>query len=727
VQNLSEATRPIMWNIHAAWLMYALFLATLVILTYGVVLRVREWKRGKPDSERLGDWGKRAWILIKEIVFQKRVRGSAFPGLFHSLIFYSFAVLVITTAVVAMDFDFHTKLFNGYLYVALTVGAELAGVFILVGVAMAAWRRYLKKPKAIGETTWNDTFALSIIALIVLTGFITEGLRIAMIGDRWSYLSPVGWLLSLCFTGVSQKTGAAIHQALWWTHTVAAFAWMASIPYTKFVHMLALPSNIFFSKLENRGILKHPDIEKMMEEAEDGDFNIGVEKPADFTWKQRLDLAACISCGRCEEVCPAVLAGQPFSPRRLIAESKKMTFVPAPKNGKAAKANGSGEKAEGQEASEGSSGNGANGTNGVSKPLIGNAFEEEFIWYCRTCTACMEVCPATIEHVDTVLDIRRNEVLLQGRIPGEAARALKAMESKGNPFGVQGDRLAWVESLGLHVVEEGEECDVIYWIGCCTTYDPQKQSIASDLCELLRRCNIQFGVLGADERCCGDPARVLGDERLFQEIAKAQVEAIKKRKFKVLLVSCPHCYNVLKNEYKQFGGDFNVVHHSEFLHEMMWAGELVPSKGEKRKIVYHDPCYLGRYQSVYEAPRQVLKGLPGAELLEMKSNGPRSMCCGGGGGHYWMDLKRGERINNLRVKEAQAAGADTIVTGCAYCRQMLDDSVKATNLDEQLKVVDIVSLVLKSLPPDPNNPNRLTAADVPSDSDLSDTAPRVCG
>ena len=398
MQSLSEATRPVMWNIHAAWLMYALAVVTAVILTYGGVLRVREWRRGKPDDERLGDWGKRAWLLLREILFQKRVRGSALPGLFHSLIFYSFAVLVITTAVVAMDFDFHTHLFNGWLYVILTVGAELAGVFILVGVGMAAWRRYLKKPKTIGATTWNDTFALSIIALIVVTGFVTEGLRIAMVGDKWSYLSPVGWLLSLCFTGVSQKTGAGIHQALWWTHTVAAFGWMASIPYTKFVHMLAVPSNIFFSKLENRGILKHPDIEKMMEEAEDGEFNIGVEKPADFTWKQRLDLAACISCGRCEEVCPAVLAGQPFSPRRLISEAKKMTFLPAPKNGKAAKGNGAGEKKEGGEGASEGAGNGANGTNGAngaSKPFVGNAFEEEFIWYCRTCTACMEVCPAT--------------------------------------------------------------------------------------------------------------------------------------------------------------------------------------------------------------------------------------------------------------------------------------------------------------------------------------------
>jgi nitrate reductase gamma subunit len=231
MQNLSEATRPIMWNIQAAWLMYVLAIVATVVLVWGIVLRVKEWKRGKPADERLHDWGKRSWLLVKEILFQKRVRGSTLPGFFHSLIFYSFAVLVITTAVVAMDFDFGTKLFRGWLYVALTVGSELAGVLILVGVAMAAWRRYLKKPKTI-ETTWNDTFALSIIAVLVITGFLTEGLRIAMVGDKWSFLTPVGWLTSLAFTGVSPKAGAGIHQALWWTHTVVAFGWIASIPFT---------------------------------------------------------------------------------------------------------------------------------------------------------------------------------------------------------------------------------------------------------------------------------------------------------------------------------------------------------------------------------------------------------------------------------------------------------------------------------------------------------------
>jgi Fe-S oxidoreductase len=667
--DLSQATRPIMWNVQPAWLMYVLFVTALGIFAWGVSRRISFWRKGKPDSERLADWGKRLALLLKELFFQRQVRGSTLPGIFHSLIFYSFVVLVGVTAVVALDYDFGTSFFRGWLYVFLTVAAEAAGLFILVGVGIASWRRYVMRPKTL-ETTFADTFALLMIGSLVLTGFITEGLRMATLGDPWPWLSPVGWVFSLPFQGISPEAGRAVHLALWWTHTAVAMSWIAVIPFTKFVHLLSLPTDVFFAKLKPRGELSRVDIEKLMaaDDFDESKFTVGVEKISDLTWKHRLDTDACISCGRCEEICPSSLAGHPFSPRRLIQGHKKLL------------------QADGHARPE-------------SPPIIGSAFDEDFIWHCRTCTACMEVCPAAIEHVDTVLELRRNEVMMQGRLPPEAARCLKMLESNGNPFGLQEDRVSWIDTMKCRVVAPGEDCDVIYWIGCCTTYDPAKQTIAADVCRLLDRCGIEWGVLGADEKCCGDPARVMGEERLFQEIAKSQVEAIKQRKFRILLTSCPHCYNVLKNEYRQFGADFTVVHHSEFIHEMLWSGELKPQFGDVRRVVYHDPCYLGRYQKVYDSPRQVLRSLPGAQLVEMKNHDEKSLCCGGGGGHYWMDLKAGERINNIRVRQAQDAGADTIVTGCAYCKQMLEDSVKLADLDEKIRVTDIATLVLRSLPP----------------------------
>ncbi|HSW38213.1 MAG TPA: (Fe-S)-binding protein, partial [Acidobacteriota bacterium] len=243
----------------------------------------------------------------------------------------------------------------------------------------------------------------------------------------------------------------------------------------------------------------------------------------------------------------------------------------------------------------------------------------------------------------------------------------------------------------------GEKVDVLYWIGCCVTFDPQKHRIAEDLCRLMARCGVDYGVLGDDEKCCGDPARIMGQEMLFQQTAKEQVELIKQREFNILLTGCPHCYNVFKHEYRQFGADFNVVHHTEFIQRLIAGGRIRPQTGAGKNMVYHDPCYLGRYQGIYDDPRSVLDSIPDVSRSEMKNRREKSLCCGAGGGHYWMDLKRGERINNLRVKQAKAEGADTIVTGCAYCLHMLQDSLKLLNYDETMRVTDIASLTAESL------------------------------
>jgi len=675
--DLHEATRPIMWNVGAAWLMYVLFFVALGVFAFGLYRRIASWRRGRAADERLGDWGRRAWALVKELALQKRVRGSRFAGRFHSLVFYSFAMLVVTTAVVALDYDFGTNLFEGWLYVFLTVGSELAGVLILVGVGMAAWRRHVKRPETLPSER-GDGWALALVAGMTVSGFLIEGLRIATLGDPWAGLTPVGQLASLPFQGLAESSARGVHVALWWTHTVLAMGWIAAIPYTKFFHLIALPTNVFFAKHGPRGALARPNVAALMEQdLPEEAFTVGVATADDFTWKQRLDFDACIGCGRCEEVCPAHAAGHPFSPRAMVAKSRALVLA----------ADGAPPVTDGGE---------------QRFPVVGEggALDESFVWYCRTCMACMEVCPAAVDHVDTLIEVRRNEVMMQGRAPTDAGRALRLLEVKGNPFGPMSDRRTWVHELGAKIVPPGGKVDVLLWLGCCVAHDPTKHKIVEDLCKLLDRCGIDFGVLGDDERCCGDPARVLGDERLFQEIATAQVEALKSREFSLILTSCPHCYNVLKNEYPQFGGNFQVVHHSEFLHEMLWGGELLPKLGLARKIVYHDPCYLGRYQRQFDAPREVLRTLPGTTVVEMKDSRDRSFCCGAGGGHYWMDLHdTTDRVNNLRVKQAEAAGADTIVTACAYCKQMLDDAVKARDLDDKLEVIDIACLVLASLPP----------------------------
>ncbi len=669
---LSEATRPLMWNVSQAWVMYVLFAAAVAVFAWGMCRRVRSWRRGKEDGERFSDWGKRLKILLGETLLQNRVRRNFYPGLLHGLLFYSFLVLFITTLIVMVQYDgnllfgLDLEIFKGGVYVFFSVASELAGLLILAGLGMAAWRRYVARPGTL-PVAREDGLVLLLVAALVVTGYLVEGARIGANGDPWKELSFVGWGLSPIFAGMAGETARGAHAALWWLHTVLVMGWIALIPYTKFFHMLALPTNAFLSKLGPRGELRRQDIEKLMESAESEEIRIGIQKPEEFSWKQRLDLDACILCGRCDEVCPAYMADRDyFSPRQLIARMKAQL-----------------DEAAGAE-------------EGEKADIVGRAFDEEFIWHCRTCAACVEVCPAMIEHVDTLMELRRNEVLIQGRIPEEAGRALRLFETGGNPFGPQSERTDWIERAGLRVVKPGESVDVLYWIGCCVTFDPQKHRIAEDLCRLLERCGVDYGVLGADERCCGDPARILGQEMVFQQAAREQIELLGQRGFHTLLTGCPHCYNVFKNEYPQFGASYNVVHHTEYIERLMASGRIRPGSGRGR-MVYHDPCYLGRYQGIYDAPRSVLRAIPGAELAEMKNRREKSLCCGAGGGHYFMDLKRGERINNLRVRQAHEAGADTIVTGCAYCMHMLGDSLKLLNVDESMRVIDIASLTAESL------------------------------
>lgn len=676
---LSEATRPLMWNISHVWVMYALFLVALVIFGWGMYRRIEFWRRGKADKEKFSDWAKRLWILLREIFLQKQVRNSGYPAIFHCLIFYSFIVLTITTLLVMIEYDaghlfgVELNIFEGFVYVFFSVASELAGILILVGIAMAAWRRYVLKPETIPNAR-EDGLVLLLIACMVITGYLVEGLRIAVIGDPWKMLSFVGWGVSVLFARTTEEAGKNIHSSLWWLHTVFALGWISLIPYTKFVHLLSLPTNAFFSKIKPRGELRRDDIEKLMESAESEDLKIGLQKADELTWKQRMDLDTCVSCGRCEEVCPAYMADKDyFTPRQVVARVKKSLeeYDPEAKTG--------------------------NGKPVELSDIVGKAFDEEFIWHCRTCSACVEVCPAFIDHVEMLMELRRNEVLIQGRMPEEAGRALRIYETNGNPFGPQSQRMDFIEKLKARVVGPGEKVDVLYWVGCIVAFDPQKHRIANDICRLLEKCGIDYGVLGGDEKCCGDPARIMGQEMLFQQTAKEQVELLKQREFKVLLTGCPHCYNVLKHEYRQFGGDFNVVHHSEYIRGLLRRGALKPLFGDRHTYVYHDPCYLGRYQKIYDPARDVIRTIPQSDMREMKNRRSKSLCCGAGGGHYFMDLKRGERINNIRVKQAHAAGADTIVTACAFCMHMLQDSLKLLNYDETMRVIDVASLTAESL------------------------------
>ncbi len=673
--DLREAFRPKMWNVQVEWPMYAMFGVALVIFAVGMWRHLAIWRQGKADNERLGDWARRAGLLVKELIFQNRVRGSVLSAWFHSFIYYSFGLLALTTTVVALDYDLGMSLFHGWFYVVLKLGSQLGGLLILVGIGIAALRRLVTRPPTLDKAA-GDLWALAILAGLVLTGFLLGGLRIAAIGDRWAFLSPISWGLATLMNWIPAQTTTRLHAFLWWLHAALAMSWIAAIPYTKFFHFLALPSNVFFRKLGPRGALQRIDVEAAMsaDDFDESSLALGVGRARDFTWKQRLDFDACVSCGRCEEACPAFLAGEPFSPKRFVHAGRDALRSMAGREAGSLEEEG-------------------------SDAFVGTAIEEDFVWYCRTCSECVEVCPAAIDHVDSMIEVRRNELMMQGRVPPTGSRALKLLESQGNPFDKRQLRAQWVKEMGFPVVPRGGEVEVLYWIGCLTTFDPTKQHIARDVVKLLEAAGISYGVLGSDENCCGDPARLLGDERLFQQVAKDQAAAIQTRSFRTLLVSCPHCLNVLGNEYPQFGATFRVKHHSEFLQELLAEGRLRTGQAPAEKLVYHDPCYLGRYQKCYDPPRRLLEAIPGPRLAEMADSRERSLCCGGGGGHYWMDLKveGAERVGSMRVDQAEAAGAQAIVTACPYCHQMLNDGLKARNLDKEIRIVDIASHLAQSI------------------------------
>ncbi|MFH1434390.1 MAG: heterodisulfide reductase-related iron-sulfur binding cluster [Pseudomonadota bacterium] len=661
---MENATREIYWNISRdwVWLMYAMLGAAVFICLCGLTVKIRSWLKGQSEPDFRGNWPKRLWGLAKEVGLQVRIRQKLLPGIFHSSLLPAFGVLLVVTLVVFIEADFGVELFRGRLYIVLSFLADLAGFVFFAGLVMAMVRRFIVRPESL-ERMKLDALLYAGLLYVIVSGFLLEALRIAATQDPWSMFSPVGWALSFAVKPLAGIAGP-LHAALWWTHMGAVAVMIATLPWSRLVHTVTVPLNIMLRDLHHAGHCRRVDVEPLMEME---DFQYGLGKAEDLTWKQRMDLDSCIGCGRCEEVCPSFSTGGSLSPRKFIAALKGSV-----------KMNG-----------------GANGSNGDAWP--GGNGGDEMLWRCRTCYACAEACPSMIDHVRFMVEIRQNETMINARLPADASMALQSMQVRGNPWGPQLERTEWLKSNNVRVLGKGEETDVLYWLGCCTSYDETKQEIAMNTVKLLQAAGVEFSILGDEELCCGDPARILGDEGVFQEIVHSQLEKLNAVKFGSIVSHCPHCYHILKNEYPWFGAVFNVVHHSELLLELLRQNRLKPIKELNRKVVFHDPCYLGRYQGIFDAPREMLGCIPGVTLAEMESNRHRSLCCGGGGGHYWMDLKDGRRIGEARIGQAMAAGADTLAVGCVYCMQMLNDSVKAGNLDGRLEVVEIVNILAESV------------------------------
>jgi Fe-S oxidoreductase/nitrate reductase gamma subunit len=665
--------------------------------------RVRNWERGAPDRRRTTPKNvKRRLADYRAGVYMRTLLRDSAAGLMHSMIYFGFLVLLGVTTVLEIDHQMpeSLKFLHGRVYQAYAMIGDLAGVVFTVGVIWAILRRYVQRPYRIRIKTKPEHAAiLGVLLGIGVTGFGAEAFRIAvqsasgtnMDFEKWSF---VGYPLAQIFDGASVGTLENWHQIWWVAHVLTFVAFLLLLPITMLRHIFTSPLNMYLKDRDRpKGAMKAmPNLTETSLES------FGAAVVEDFTWKQLLDTDACTMCGRCTSVCPAHATGKPLDPREIVLKTGEVMAATAA-------------HAEGGRVSP------PIGTDKEITIGANSLFERitaEEVWACTSCKACDEICPVNIEILDKILDMRRYLSLMESNFPAELGNAYRAMENQGNPWGMnQGDRADWAKDLDVEVVDPGSplQTEYLYWVGCAGSFDDKNKKVTQSMAKLLKRAGIDVAVLGPSEMCTGDSARRSGNEYLFQMLAMPNVEMLNGMGVKKIITQCPHCFNTLKNEYPQLGGNYEVVHHSELLEQLIASGQLDMSGATlDDRITYHDSCYLGRHNDVYMAPRKVVGSIKGVQIVEMPRNGTKGMCCGAGGARMWMEESIGTKVNDERAREALSTGATRVATACPFCYIMLDDGVKAAGAEEDaVKVADIAIHVLDAI----ENGERNASADAP--------------
>ncbi|HEV7758130.1 MAG TPA: 4Fe-4S dicluster domain-containing protein [Acidimicrobiales bacterium] len=680
----SPITRPVFGNIPSAWKL-VFYTVLPVMFVYGAVLfsqRTRNWERGAPDNRRTTkkNLAHRLKDFRAGVYMQTLLRDPA-AGIMHSLIYFSFLVLLAVTTVLEINHQLpeDAKFLHGDVYRGYAFIGDVAGALFLVGVVWAIVRRYVQRPYRIRiKTRPEHALILGTFLAIGVTGFGTEMFRIALAGrpsfEKWSVIGyPLSGLVK------NSDSLAGWHQGWWVAHVLTFVLFLAILPVTMLRHMFTSPLNMYLSDRERpKGAMK-PMPNLMETELE----TFGASTVEDFTWKQLLDTDACTMCGRCTSVCPAHATGKPLDPREIVLKTGEVmarTGDPAV-----------------------SPPIGVDSEITVSANSLFERITPEEVWACTSCKACDEICPVNIEILDKILDMRRYLSLMESNFPTELGTAYRGMENSGNPWGLsQSDRASWTSKVdGVTIVEPGDAFDheYLYWVGCAGSFDDKNQKVTVAMAKLMQRAGLDFAILGPSENCTGDPARRSGNEYIFQMLAMQNVETLNGMGVKKIVTQCPHCFNTLGNEYPQLGGQYEVVHHSQLLEWMISDGRLDMSDARlDERVVYHDSCYLGRHNDVYLAPRKVIGTLGGIEIVEAERNGTKGMCCGAGGARMWMEETIGTKVNDERSRELIATGASRIATACPFCYVMIDDGTKAAGKEEdEVKVGDISMHVLEAL------------------------------
>ena len=653
--------------------------------------RIRNWERGAPDKRKTTTKNvKRRLADYRSGVYMRTLLRDSAAGLMHSMIYFGFLVLLGVTTVLEIDHQMPEalKFLHGDVYRGYALTGDVAGLVFTGGVVWAIIRRYIQRPYRIRiKTKAEHALILGVLLAIGVTGFGAEMFRIAqgqaagvnLDHERWSV---VGYPLAQLVNGASAQTLTTWHQGWWVAHVLTFIVFLAILPITMLRHMFTSPLNMYLKDRERpKGAMKAmPNLTETSLES------FGLHVIEEFTWKQLLDLDACTMCGRCTSVCPAHATGKPLDPREIILKSGEVMAATA--------AHAPGGKVSPPLSADAEIKIGAN--------LLFERITAEEIWSCTSCKACDEICPVNIEILDKILDMRRYLSLMESNFPAQLGNAYRAMENQGNPWGMsQTDRGEWAKDLDVQILDPGAPfaSEYLYWVGCAGSFDDKNKKVTQSMAKLLKRAGIDVAILGPSEMCTGDSARRSGNEYLFQMLAMPNVEMLNTMGVQKIITQCPHCFNTLKNEYPQLGGNYEVIHHSQLLEDLIESGKLdVTNATLEERITYHDSCYLGRHNDVYIAPRKVVGSIKGIEIVEMPRNGTKGMCCGAGGARMWMEEDIGTKVNDERAREAIATGATRIATACPFCYIMLDDGVKGAGKDEsQIKVGDIAIHLLDAL------------------------------
>ena len=648
--------------------------AALGITTFLFAMRAKNWQRGAAE-DRTGLWKRRLTALDRGLRMKTLLEDRK-AGVMHAMVYYGFLVLFAGTVTLEIDnlapADF--KFLHGEFYQGYSMVLDLAAVVFLAGLALAFYRRYVAKPWRIkSKTKPEDFWILVTLALIGVTGIAVEAARISVDGrpsfEIWSF---VGYPLSNL---VPAGSASGVHQVLWVGHAVAFGAFLVVLPVTKLRHMVTSPANMFLSPRERPKGAMRP-VPNLME-ATDIE-SVGAAAVGEFTWKQLFDTDACTVCGRCTSVCPANQTGKPLDPREIVLKLGEVATHTAEHSI--------------------SPPVGIDGAITITSDSVFERITAEELWACTTCRACDEICPVDIEILDKILDMRRYLSLMEADFPSELGTAYLNLENSSNVWGMsQQARGDWVQDADVPVPVLGvdvESAEYLYWVGCAGSFDDRNRKVTLATAKLLHEAGVDFAILGPAELCTGDPARRSGNEYVFQGLALQNIETLGDLGVRKIVTQCPHCFNTLANEYPQFGGDYEVVHHSELLMSLLADGKIEP-KSSDQKITYHDPCYLGRHNDVYVAPRDAVAEV--GQLVEMGRNGTKSFCCGGGGARMWMEEQTGKKVNIERTEEAVETGAEKIATACPFCYIMMDDGVRELGQEDRVEVKDIAMLLAESL------------------------------